>query len=883
MVGLCVGDRLQDSSIVIRDEDRLCYQVLSTSRGATGVRTISKTLLAEWVEAVKNDPHAQGGDLREKLCGKSEIDKFEYGYFSTLKKLADMILGNVPVIHATPDFSAEFCRWFADNRGAGKDTTAKKYLSYFKTLTDAYQEPTHSYWHGLYKVMYGHDAEKEVSAIGDIAEFDRMYGQMLPVLEDKAVVDGMDTTGCQKAIDWFWLPEVKPHTCVTSALKAYREFLKWREEQNTGGVEIVPTGDMLSFLVAQFKACRLEDAWVKLLKRDGYEGLHARYEGMNPDTLRKMSAAEFDKWIDDELWAARTFFCGQNIKKLSDADKTAFCGFIAATKQNFRLLSNYLGKDAELPNGVGPVVLTELLMKFHPLDYCNYNVLMLQGLKVLGLVESEKMPSALSVAEYQKLMGFAADILERLIEAKVPRMFDEDEKIKPDFITVNEFLWWCKVHQQDILNAVKEKQMAKIQKKPTTGKTTTGTATINALLENKEDSLMTRLVAALLTKPLVILAGASGTGKSRMVRHLAYKTCLDADLKPEGGSAPGNFKMIQVKPNWHDSADLLGYRSVVSETSRYVTTEFVKFVLKAHAYPNTPFFVCLDEMNLAPVEHYFAEFLSACESIRKDENGKWTSDPIVSATDFAGSIANLEGEVAFESDDAALDAQLKAVKAIIEKDGLLIPRNLFVVGTVNMDDTTGGFSRKVLDRAMTIEMNEVHFKDLQAEDKGLSMDAANLFTEAEIRKFIERPDFDGQTMLDDGFRDQMETLRGKLEKTPFALAYRFARETTLYRKALTDILDAAAVVKKGDGSSKTDGNGNDIDAKLACGEIALDHMVLMKLLPRLNGTVSQRETVLKDIDAFAGALIKDKKFSKDVLKDMVERAKDNGGYLSFWP
>ena len=453
----------------------------------------------------------------------------------------------------------------------------------------------------------------------------------------------------------------------------------------------------------------------------------------------------------------------------------------------------------------------------------------------------------------------------------------------PDFLTVNEFLWFVKENKQEISRIAKEKAMAKQQKKPTKEKVTTGTATISGLLANKEDSLMTMLTAALLTKPLVILAGVSGTGKSRMVRHLAYKTCLDKDLQPQGGNAPGNFKMIQVKPNWHDSADLLGYRSVVSGNHEFVTTEFVKFVLKAHAYPDTPFFVCLDEMNLAPVEHYFAEFLSACESIRKNEQGVWISDPIVSPTDFDGEIINLGGDVKFESDDATLDATLKARKALIEKEGLFIPRNLFVVGTVNMDDTTNGFSRKVLDRAMTIEMNEVKFDELQKKDEGLSVAAANVFKPEEIKKFIDREDFDGQTMLNDEFRDQMEALRGKLEKSPFALAYRFARETTLYRKALMTILDPAEVVKDANGAPKKDAASAPIDAKRACGEIALDHMILMKVLPRFTGTVTERETIIKDVGEYLDALIKDKKVGKVKLDDMVERAKHNGGYLSFWP
>ena len=178
-------------------------------------------------------------------------------------------------------------------------------------------------------------------------------------------------------------------------------------------------------------------------------------------------------------------------------------------------------------------------------------------------------------------------------------------------------------------------------------------------------------------------------------------------------------------------------------------------------------------------------------------------------------------------------------------------------------------------------MNEVHFEDLQKEDKDLTLSDDNLFTTAEITKFINREDFD-KGMLENGFIDQLEDIRLKLAKTPFALAYRFARETCMYKKALLSILDSKEVLKKSDGSAKMDG-GAAIDADRACGDIALDHMILMKLLPRLTGTTEQRSDVLKDIKEYLGKLVKDKKVSAVTLDEMEERAKSNGGYLSFWP
>ena len=163
---------------------------------------------------------------------------------------------------------------------------------------------------------------------------------------------------------------------------------------------------------------------------------------------------------------------------------------------------------------------------------------------------------------------------------------------------------------------------------------------------------------------------------------------------------PKNFEMVQVKPNWHDSSELIGYVSQING-ERFVVGPFLRFMVKAIHDPKHPYFLCLDEMNLAPVEQYFAEFLSVIESRTVDEDGVVVTDPIV---DYEQTEAykNLIDEL-FADDDEERNLYLK------EEGGkrLTIPQNLIIVGTVNMDETTFSFSRKVLDRAMTIEMNEV--------------------------------------------------------------------------------------------------------------------------------------------------------------------------------
>ena len=119
-------------------------------------------------------------------------------------------------------------------------------------------------------------------------------------------------------------------------------------------------------------------------------------------------------------------------------------------------------------------------------------------------------------------------------------------------------------------------------------------------------------LTAIRTKPFLLLAGISGTGKSRIVREFAFKSCPKY-LQDEAGTTPGNYCMIEVKPNWHDSTELLGYYSRLGKAG-YQFTKFVKFLVKAKMFPKVPFFVCLDEMNLAPVEQYFAEVLSILET-----------------------------------------------------------------------------------------------------------------------------------------------------------------------------------------------------------------------------------------------------------------------------
>ena len=225
--------------------------------------------------------------------------------------------------------------------------------------------------------------------------------------------------------------------------------------------------------------------------------------------------------------------------------------------------------------------------------------------------------------------------------------------------------------------------------------------------------------------------------------------------------------MVQVKPNWHDSSELIGYVSRVSGEPVYVAGDFLKFVAQAWEELDVPYFLCLDEMNLAPVEQYFAEYLSVIESRKADAEGNITTDPILkkSKEDWYRVLTS-----ELTSDDTIRNRFLN--------DGICIPQNLIVVGTVNMDETTFSFSRKVLDRAMTIEMNKVEL------DGGLAnkyeqigkLGAAELIGNA-----VEGVDiYSSYKDVCDTTIEYLQRVNNKLEGTPFKIAYRTRNEVLLY-------------------------------------------------------------------------------------------------------
>jgi hypothetical protein len=308
-------------------------------------------------------------------------------------------------------------------------------------------------------------------------------------------------------------------------------------------------------------------------------------------------------------------------------------------------------------------------------------------------------------------------------------------------------------------------------------------------LTNKNMNIETRLVASLAAKPFSILAGGAGTGKTNTARMVAAAIAgLDS------------IETVAVGADWTDNRALLGFRNLLAEGGKtYVAPPALRIILKALANPGKPYFLILDEMNLSHVERYFSDFLSSMESKEK-----------------------------LKLHDSA--------QALFTEDGISVsgkvdwPRNLFIIGTVNIDETTYMFSPKVLDRAHVIE-----FKVSWDEIAGGLAGAAPIDIPALSAEQIDA--FMGVALIKDKSiapEDQkkllkvLEDLHIALAGSRFVFAHRTARECLNFI-ASTQALAKAGIV------TPTDTKG------------LIDLAILQKTLPKLNGAAGTLTIVLDEL------------------------------------
>lgn len=375
-------------------------------------------------------------------------------------------------------------------------------------------------------------------------------------------------------------------------------------------------------------------------------------------------------------------------------------------------------------------------------------------------------------------------------------------------------------------------------------------------------ALSTSYLTAMRTKPFLLLAGISGTGKSRIVKQMAFESCPDIPALRSDKTAPGNYELIEVKPNWHDSSELLGYESEIGGP-HYVVTPFVRFLVKSMRYPDVPFFVCMDEMNLAPVEQYFAEFLSVLESRKLLPDGTITSEPLIKADIFSKYADQLHRDL-----DITDTETYKAVYDRLKNDGLRLPSNLIVVGTVNMDETTHQFSRKVIDRAMTIEMNiedaETPFKNFFEGGDALHYYDNPQPKELFLPKVVQASEAlsilsaEDAAYLKENVPGLLHSLNSALNGTPFKIAYRVQNELILYFFSLRE--------------------ENPDEAAEALLAQAMDAILMMKVLPRIEGDEDLLDKPLKALAQFTENYPQ----ASRKIAEMQERL-PQAHFTCFWP
>jgi hypothetical protein len=301
-----------------------------------------------------------------------------------------------------------------------------------------------------------------------------------------------------------------------------------------------------------------------------------------------------------------------------------------------------------------------------------------------------------------------------------------------------------------------------------------------------------------------------------------------------------NYKVIAVRPDWTDNRGLLGYYNPL--TGRYESTPFLRFLLDAQAEseraaresrPPHPYFLILDEMNLARVEYYFADFLSCLES---------------------GEPLELHDDREIEAGLAAETEQLPVPRS------LRVPRNLLFTGTVNVDETTSMFSPKVLDRAFTIEFNQV---DLANFGVPTSLDStADTFA---VTALPERLILPGKVTSDDWvalggleggtLRQLVIGLNDVLTSEQRQFGYRVANEVARF-------VNLAAI---------------QVDATSYALWAALDLAILAKALPKLYGTQQELESILAQLFCFA---LHGKLSAPLAIETILSQWRDQGGQIA---
>jgi len=306
--------------------------------------------------------------------------------------------------------------------------------------------------------------------------------------------------------------------------------------------------------------------------------------------------------------------------------------------------------------------------------------------------------------------------------------------------------------------------------------------------------LPVRFISALLTKPFVILTGLAGSGKTKIAEALSL-------WMSENNS---QYCMVSVGADWTSREPLLGYPNAL-EQGKYVKPDsgVLDLILDAvkPENKNRPYFLILDEMNMSHVERYFADFLSAMESVDgtialHPETGDWKDCPVPAA--------------------------------------VTLPENLFIIGTVNIDETTYMFSPKVLDRASVIEfrVSRGEMEDFFVSPKVLDFDSLRGAGAAMGEDFVVRATASKKAPAD--LSTDFMPFFDKLQEAGAEFGYRSAIE-------ISNFIAVCEELVSGSGSSGED------SGVLMDRNTVVDAAIMQKLLPKVHGSRNKIEKILKEL------------------------------------
>ncbi len=344
-----------------------------------------------------------------------------------------------------------------------------------------------------------------------------------------------------------------------------------------------------------------------------------------------------------------------------------------------------------------------------------------------------------------------------------------------------------------------------------------------------DKDLLRRFLGAKLTKRFCILTGLAGSGKTKLAEAFAMWLC-ESDQQ---------YRIVAVGADWTSNENLLGYADALQLGQyRAPVNGALELILRAQADQDKPYFLILDEMNLSHVERYFADFLSAMES---------DNAPL-----------SLHGV----QKGLALDGAL----GITVPDKLPLPANLFIIGTVNVDETTYMFSPKVLDRANVIEFRATadQMDAFLGNPTGVNLKALEAQGAPFAAAFVQRAlaDADTAALIDDAgnslsdqFKADMLAVFGALAGIGAEFGFRTAKEMARFMVIHKELSGSGWVYKD-----------------------ALDAQVLQKLMPKLHGSARKLSGVLNALEEFA--TVRSLPLTLEKVKRMQQRL-DRDGFTSF--